>query len=329
MRIVITGGSGFLGASLARALLAAGDMAVAGWPPRPVEHITLIDRVPAAAPLRDDPRVTVVVGDLAQVLQGPDTSHILEGTDVLYHLAAAVSADAEADFDLGLLVNVDGSRAVLQACRALGTAPVVVFASSLAVYGAWPGAPMPDVVTDTTLPTPRSSYGIQKFVVEQLVADYTRKGFIDGRSLRLMTVSVRPGRPNGAASSFLSGIVREPLAGERARCPVAADTRVAVSSPERTIQGLLLAAQTSAQVWGPPTALVMPALELSVGDMVAALEQVAGADVAALVDWVPDPAVGSIVAGWPARFDPIRAHALGLVADPDYETVIRAHLASR
>lgn len=329
MRVVITGGAGFLGASLARAILAAGELDLRGAGAAPVDRVTLVDRTAPSADLADDPRVVVVQEDLLDLLGGPRRGEILDGADVVYHLAAAVSGESEADFDLGMRANVDGSRAVLEVCRGLGTAPLLVFASSLAVYGAWPGSPLPAVVTDTTLPTPRTSYGIQKFIVEQLVADYSRKGFIDGRSLRLMTVSVRPGRPNAAASSFLSGIIREPLNGERAASPVPADTMVAISSPARTLEGLLLAAQTSAEVWGPPTALNLPALEVSVGDMVAALAEVAGPDVAALVDWVPDPVIGPLVLGWPARVDPVRARALGLTADPDFQSVIRAHLASR
>ena len=250
----------------------------------------------------------------------------LADADVVFHLAAAVSADCEADFDLGIHANLEAGYALFEACRALPRPTMLVFASSLAVYGQWPGQPLPDVVTDQTLPTPRSSYGVQKFILEQLLTDYTRKGFINGRPVRLMTVSVRPGRPNGAASSFLSGIIREPLAGHRAICPVSADTEVALASPARTIEGLLRAAAVSAAEFGPPIAMNLPAVRTTVGDMVAALSVVAGPDAASLIDWIPDPAIAAIVAGWPARFETARAAALGLAADPDFASIVRAYV---
>ena len=174
-----------------------------------------------------------------------------------------VSGAAEADFDLGMRGNVDGTRAVLEHARRHRAPPVLVFSSSLAVFGAGPGAARrtrPAPVGDDTLPRPQSSYGIQKFIGEQLVADYTRKGFVRGRSVRLMTVSVRPGKPNAAASSFMSGIIREPLAGLRATCPVPPDTPVALSSPRRTLEGILRAAAVSDAAWGSRTAMNLPAL---------------------------------------------------------------------
>jgi nucleoside-diphosphate-sugar epimerase len=326
MHVVVTGAAGYLGTLLSRALLGAGPLSLVGAPPEPVTALTLVDRFSPPDDLVADPRVQVVTGDLVDLLAAPG-SGLLTGASAIYHLAAAVSSECEKDFDLGMRANVECSRLLLEAARASATKPLFVFASSLAVYGAWPGQVLPDVVTDSTLPTPRSSYGIQKFVVEQLVAEYTRKGFVDGRCLRLMTVSVRPGPPNAAASGFLSGIIREPLAGERAVCPVPADTRVAVSSPRRTLEGLLTALTAAAADWGPPTAFALPALELRVADMVAALQEVGGADAVALIDWVPDAAVRSIVAGWPARFDSERAHRLGLTADTDFTQVIRHYVA--
>jgi len=326
MHVVVTGAAGFLGTLLSRALLAAGPLSLAGAPPKPVSALTLVDRFTPPDDIVGDPRVRVVTGDLVELLAASG-SGVLNGASAIYHLAAAVSSECEQDFDLGMRANVECSQLLLEAARASETFPLFVLASSLAVYGAWPGQAMPEVVTDSTLPTPRSSYGIQKFVVEQLVADYTRKGFVDGRCVRLMTVSVRPGRPNAAASGFLSGIVREPLAGERAVCPVPAETRVALSSPRWTLEGLLKALTVSGADWGPPTAFALPALELTVADMVAALEQVAGADAVALIDWVPDDAVSDIVAGWPARFDSERARGLGLIADTDFAQVIRQYVA--
>jgi nucleoside-diphosphate-sugar epimerase len=251
------------------------------------------------------------------------------GADVIFHLAAAVSGECEADFDLGIRANLTAGYRLLEAARALGTCPVLVFASSLAVFGRPPGQPLPDVITDTTLPTPLTSYGTQKFMLEQLVADYTRKGFIRGRSVRLMTVSVRPGRPNRAASGFLSGIIREPLAGIRAACPVAPETEVALSSPARTVEGLLRAAGAAAAEWGPRTGLNLPSVTTTVGGMVRALGEVAGPDVAGLVDWVPDPQIQAMVATWPGRIAAARAAGLGLHPDPDFPAIIRAYLSEQ
>jgi nucleoside-diphosphate-sugar epimerase len=223
--------------------------------------------------------------------------------------------------------NLRATESLLASCRAAGTNPVVVFASSLAVFGASAEHPLPAVVDDHTLPNPQSSYGVQKVIGEQLLADYTRKGFLRGRAIRLMTVSVRPGQPNAAASGFLSGIIREPLAGERAICPVGAGTEVALASPARAIGGLLCAATSSGEAWGGRTAVNLPALTVTVADMVAALERAAGPEASALIDWVPDFAVARIVTNWPARFRASRAARLGLVPDPDFDSVIRMHLA--
>jgi len=258
MNIVITGGAGFVGARLARTLLARGDLALAGAAPAPIGRITLVDRSPPPKDLASDPRVTATVGDLNDVLAAAPERAVPGDTSVLFHLAAAVSGECEADFDLGMRSNFAATNALLEACRKLGTTPTLVFSSSLAVFGHSPEQPLPEVITDSTLPTPQTSYGIQKFVAEQLVADYTRKGFINGRSVRLMTVSVRPGKPNGAASGFFSGMIREPLAGVRASCPVADETPVAISSPTRTIEGLIRAAEASDAQWGPRTALNLP-----------------------------------------------------------------------
>lgn len=326
MHIVITGGAGFLGAELARRILSRRVLRVDGGPERVVRRLTLVDRVAPPADVVSDDRVRVVDVDLRDLSAGEGASGLLDGVDLIFHLAAAVSAECEADFDLGMSMNLDGSVALLQVCRRLGTAPVVVFASSLAVFGAWPGQSMPDVITDTTLPTPRSSYGIQKFIVEQLVADYTRKGFVRGRSVRLMTVSVRPGRPNGAASSFLSGIIREPLAGLPAVCPVPGNLQVILSSPERTLDGLLMAAATSGDDWGPPIAVNLPGLTVSVGEFIQALGRVAGQAAVDRVEWTPDPAIATIVGGWPARFDPGRARRLGLTADVSADAIVRQYL---
>ena len=326
--VVITGGAGFLGVRLARTLLAQGRLSLAGSAPQEITRLTLVDRAMPPADLMADPRVAVLTGDLNAILEQKEAVApvVTAQTAIIFHLAAAVSGECEADFDLGMRSNFAATLALLEACRALKTQPVVVFASSLAVFGDAPGLPLPPVIEDTTLPTPQSSYGIQKFMGEQLVADYTRKGFIQGRSVRLMTVSVRPGKPNGAASSFLSGMIREPLAGVRATCPVPPATPVALSSPARTIAGLICAAQTSDQAWGPRTALTLPALTTTPADMAAALERVAGPQATALIDWTPDPAIYNIVKTWPARINAVRAYGLDLLPETSFEEIVREYV---
>ena len=251
--VVITGGAGFLGSRLARDLLAAGSIDVAGAGARPLARVTLLDQAPAPPDLAADPRVAAAEGDLAGlVAPGQAGREALAGADVVFHLAAAVSGECEADFDLGIRANLHATEALLAACRAVGTSPLVVYSSSIAVFGGSPELPLPAVVEDGTLPNPQTSYGIQKFIGEQLVADYTRKGFLRGRSIRLMTVSVRPGRPNAAASGFMSGIIREPLAGQRAVCPVDPAAEVALAAPARAIEALRCAALVAGRGVGRP-----------------------------------------------------------------------------
>jgi D-erythronate 2-dehydrogenase len=326
--VVITGGAGFLGSCLARELLTAGSIAVAGDTAGPVSSVTLLDQSAPPADLAADERVTLLRGDLGDLLDpGRGRPGTLAGADVIFHLAAAVSGECEADFDLGLRANLRATEALLASCRALGTNPAVVFSSSLAVFGASGDHPLPAVVDDHTLPNPQSSYGVQKVIGEQLLADYTRKGFLRGRAVRLATVSVRPGRPNGAASGFLSGIIREPLAGHRAVCPVDAATEAALISPGRAIQGLLCAAASSEESWGGRSAVTLPALTVTVAEMIDALEQAAGPEASALIDWVPDPVVIRLVASWPARIRADRAERLGLTHDPDFGSIIGRYLA--
>ncbi len=324
MNILITGGSGFLGARLARTLLAQGSLALAGAPARPIQRVVLVDRVAPPADLAADARVQPLLGDLVEQLAAGALP--LAEVQAVFHLAAAVSGECEADFDLGMRSNLDATRQLLEGCRRAGHAPVFVFSSSVAVFGDSPEQRLPDVIEDTTLPTPQNSYGIQKFIGEQLVADYTRKGFVQGRNVRLMTVSVRPGRPNGAASSFLSGMLREPLAGERARCPVAPETAVALSSPGNTVRGIIRASTASAAEWGARTAVNLPALTTTVGEMAQALERVAGKEATALIDWEPDAQIAKIITSWPSRFNPKRAQALGLAADESFEAILRDYV---
>jgi len=328
VHVVITGGAGFLGSRLARELLAAGSLEVAGGGARPLSRVTLIDQAAVPPDLAAGERVTAVRGDLGELLDprgaGPGT---LADADVIFHLAAAVSGECEADFDLGLRANLRATEALLASARAAGTSPVVVFSSSLAVFGGSAELPLPGVVDDQTRPNPQTSYGAQKVIGEQLLADYTRKGFLRGRALRLVSVSVRPGRPNAAASGFMSGVIREPLAGLRAVCPVSPETEVALASPARAIAGLRRAATASDQEWGGRTAVNLPALTISLADMATALDRVAGPEVSALIDWVPDPEIARMVASWPARVRADRASRLGLTPDPDFDSIIQMHIA--
>lgn len=324
MNILITGGSGFLGARLARSLLAQGSLALAGAPARAITRLVLVDRVAPPADLAADARVQALQGDLGEQLASGALP--LGQMQAVFHLAAAVSGECEADFDLGMRSNLDATRQLLEGCRHAGHAPVFVFSSSVAVFGDSPEQRLPAVIEDNSLPTPQNSYGIQKFIGEQLVADYTRKGFVQGRNVRLMTVSVRPGRPNAAASSFLSGMLREPLAGERARCPVAPETPVALSSPGNTVRGILRAATASSAEWGARTAVNLPPITTTVGEMAQALERVAGKEATTLIDWEPDAQIAKIVTSWPSRFNPKRAQALGLSADESFEAILRDYV---
>ena len=324
MNILITGGCGFLGARLARTLLKQGALSLAGEPSRRIERLTLTDRVPPPPDLAADARVAFVQGDLLELAQARTLP--AAGTDLVFHLAAAVSGECEADFDLGMHSNLDTTRALLETSRSLGSKPTFVFASSLAVFCNVPGTALPELIEDETLPTPQSSYGIQKYISEQLVADYARKGFIRGRSVRLMTVSVRPGRPNGAASGFLSGMIREPLAGMKGVCPVPRETPVALASPATTVEGIIRAAEVTDEEWGPLTGMNLPALTTSVGEMADALERVGGKAASALLDWTPDPAVQKLVKTWPGNVASTRARKLGLQSDKDFESVVRDYI---
>jgi nucleoside-diphosphate-sugar epimerase len=322
MRVVITGGFGFMGTMVARELLATGvfrGQALTG--------LVLADRyVRRADAVAADPRVSVVEGDLLDSLPAIFADRV----DAIVHLASAVSAEAEADFDLGMTANLQSTQALLEAARRQpGDPATVVFSSSVAVYGSDPALPLPGVVSEATLPTPQSSYGAQKFICEQLVADYTRKGFIDGRVARLMTVAVRPGKPNAAASGFLSGIIREPLAGIPAMCPVRPELSVALASPRRTVEGLLRVAQAE-RGDGPGTlkgriAVNLPALSVTVAEMLDTLRCVAGDSVADLVSVDPDPAIEAIVGSWPSRFDNSRAAELGLTGDASFADVVEQY----
>src|SRR5271167_4469549 len=314
MRIVITGGCGFLGRRLALLLLERGSSL------GPIDELVLFDNAPSALSLPDDKRVTLATGDIAD--RETVRQLLMPAADVVFHLAAVVSGQAEADTDLGYRVNVDGTRAVLDACRALRACSRLVFASSLAVYG---GA-LPPLVGDDTPLTPQSSYGTQKAIGELLVNDYSRKGFVDGRAVRLPTVVVRPGRPNRAASTFASSIIREPLAGKDAVCPVSPDTVMALASPRRVVDALLHAHDLSAAAFGPSRSLQLPGFSVAVGEMAAAVRRAGGDQAYTRIRWEPDPLIQRIVSGWPQALAAPRAVALGFTADKGIDEVVQAFI---
>lgn len=322
MKLLITGGAGFVGARLARTLLARGTLAG-----KKIQHVVLADQFAPPADLLADARVSARTGALlAQCAALAE-----EGFDGVFHLASAVSGECELDFELGLRSNLDTTRTLLDAFRLQlhkgGKVPTFVFSSSVAVFGPDAAVPMPPVVTDTTLPAPQTSYGTHKLMCEYLIADYTRKGYIDGRSARLMTVTVRPGRPNGAASSFFSGIIREPLAGVEAICPVSPEVSHPVSSPGRTVDALIAVYEASRDAFKGRLALNLPALNVKVGEMLEALEQVAGKAVRARVRFERDERIAGIVANWPTGATAARAAALGLQPDTSFADIIRQYIA--
>jgi len=318
MRVVITGGAGFIGNRLARALLQRGSLTDARGRTRELRELVLLDVAPASI---SDRRASVVTGDLADpaVIERVVTPD----TDSVFHLAAVVSGQAEAEFDTGMRVNVDATRGLLERCRRLPQPPKFVFTSSLAVFG----GSLPDPVPDDAQLTPQTSYGTQKAIGELTVYDMTRKGYIDGRSLRLPTVTVRPGKPNKAASSFASGIIREPLSGVDAICPVSRDTRVWVSSPRAVVANLVVGHEAPAASFSHTRSINVPGIEVNVAEMVAALRRIAGDATAERVKWQLDPAIDRIVQTWPVRFAPVLGPRLGMRADADFDSIVRAYIA--
>lgn len=312
MQVIVTGGAGFLGARLIQTLLEE-DQRIEG---EAITRVTSIDLAPC--PL-DEPRVESWTGDIAD--KALIERALGDDTLAVCHLAAVVSAQAEADFELGMRVNLEATQALLDACRAHPRRLRFLFASSLAVFG--PGLAQP--VPEETGPQPRSSYGAQKAIGELLVNDYSRRGFIDGRVCRLPTIVARPGKPNQAASSFASSIIREPLAGQRAVCPVDPDLPLWLSSPRAVVGNLRHALQLDDAALGEWRTLNLPGITVTVKQLLDALERQAGAETRGLVDFTPDAAIDKIVASWPGGLDIARPLSLGFQADTDVDAVIRAY----
>lgn len=312
MNILITGAAGFLGARLVRTLLASHTAR---------QHPTRIVAADIVACPIDDPRVDVRVGTIAD-----DTfvASLVDGdTPVVYHLAAVLSGQSETEFDAGMRVNIDGTRSLLEAARRSAARPRFVFASTIAVFG----GTLPAVVPEDLIPRPQSSYGAAKAVGELLVQEYSRRGFVDGLAVRLATVAIRPGRPNSALSSFVSGIVREPLAGIDSACPVPLDTRLWISSPGIVTANLIHAAGVPSEALANARTLHLPGLSVTPAEMLAALEVVGGPAARARVRHEPDDRVARVVCSWPGALDDARARGLGFSADADVQSVVRQYAA--
>ncbi len=315
MHILILGAAGMIGRKLATALATASHGIS-------IARMTLADAVLPAAPAFAG-RIDTVALDFAS--PGAPAALLKGRPDIIFHLAAVVSAEAEADFAKGYSVNLDATRALFDAIRQMPDYhPRVIFASSTAVFG----APFPDPIPDDFHLTPRSSYGIQKAMTELLLADYTRRGFLDGIALRLPTICIRPGLPNKAASSFFSGILREPLNGQRAVLPVRDSLRHWFASPQSAVGFFLHAADLDLGLVGPNRALNMPGLSATVAEQIDALRRVAGQSAVDLIDVTPDPIIAAIVETWPTRFDTLRATALGFVAERTFDEIVGVYLQS-
>ena len=319
MKVLITGGGGFLGFRLALRLLERKTLSGPDAKPTPISQIKLMD---AALPPNPDPRLVCVKGDIAE--PGAIAAAMDADTNSVFHLAAVVSAGAEADFDLGYRVNLDGTRHLLEACRKLKVAPRLVFSSSLAVFG----GKLPAVVDDSITPNPQTSYGAQKVIGEYLVTDYSRKGFLDGRSLRLPTIVVRPGKPNLASTSFASGMFREPLNGAVCECPVDDTVEMWILSPGKVLDALVHAHDLPASAWGTNRAISLPGITFSVKEGVEALRRIAGDKVAARVVFKPVDRIQNMIKTFPARFETPRAIALGFSADTGIDAILKDYIAS-
>ena len=307
MNVLVTGAAGFLGTRLVEALLSNPQ----------VSRIVAAD---VAACRIADPRVDVKVGTIVDpaFVRGI----VGDGVDVVFHLAAVLSGQSEAEFDVGLRVNVDATRHLLEACRTLGRPPRFVFSSTVAVFG----GELPDVVPEDIALRPQTSYGTAKTIAELLIGEYTRRGFVDGICCRLATVTVRPGKPNSALSSFVSGIIREPLAGIDAICPVPLDTRLWISSPDVVTANLLHAARVPAAALEGRLGLNLPGLCVTPAEMLASLERAGGAAARARVRCEIDPYVSRVVFTWPGKLDDSRARRLGFQADGNFEGVVRQYV---
>ena len=315
MHILMTGAAGMIGRKLTARLIKDGRLNG-----RTIERLTLIDVVAPEVPAGFPGKSEVSASDLSA--PGVAAKAVSGRPDVIFHLAGVVSGEAETDFEKGYRVNLDGTRTLLEAVRAASYKPKFIFTSSIAVFG----APFPRSIPDDFHLTPLTSYGTQKAICELLLADYSRRGFLDGVGIRLPTICVRPGKPNKAASGFFSGIIREPLAGQEALLPVADSVRHTHASPRAAVGFLIHAAGLAAEKLGPRINLSMPGVSCTVGEQIEALRRVAGEKVAARIRRAPDELVQRIVAGWAEQLDAKRARDLGFMAEATFDDIIRAHI---
>jgi nucleoside-diphosphate-sugar epimerase len=315
LHVLITGAAGMIGRKLIERL--AREPRIGG---SPIERLTLIDVVEAQAPKGASFKTTVRTGDLS--LPGEASAAVADRPQIVFHLAGVVSGEAETDFEKGYRVNLDGTRFLFDAIRQREYCPRVVFTSSAAVFG----GPFPDIIPDDFHLTPHTSYGAAKAMGEQLLADYSRRGFLEGVGLRLPAITVRPGKPNKAASGFFSGIIREPLAGEEALLPVSEELLHSHASPRAAVGYLLHAATLDRESLGPRVNLTMPSVACTIREQIEALRRVGGNEAASLIRRVRDPLVERIVAGWPHRFAAKRALELGFVPDRDFDAIVAIHV---
>ncbi len=317
MDILVIGAGGMLGDKLVKQLALAGQLGG-----QRITKLTRHDVILPPAPPSCDFQIDTLMGDVSNAVEA--VSVIAEKPNVIFHLAAIVSGEAEADFEKGYRINLDGTRNLLEAIRAIGGGycPKFIFTSSIAVFG----APFPDSISDEYFTTPLTSYGTQKAICELLISDYSRKGIIDGAALRMPTVCVRPGKPNKAASGFFSNIIREPLVGLEAVLPVDENVRHWHASPRKAVGMLMHAAEMDLTQMGARRAISMPGVSCTVADQISALAKVGGAERVKLIRREPNETIMKIVSGWPEKFDARRASALGFVADKSFEDIIRVHI---
>jgi D-erythronate 2-dehydrogenase len=322
MKVVITGGAGFVGLLLGQRLAALGSVSNSTGEKRPIEEIVLFDIALPESKLQSlDQRIRFVTGEISNAQA---VGQLIDRKDIsVFHLASVLSGGGEQDFDLAMRVNLYGNLNVLEAARALGSRPKVVFASSIAVFG---GSHMPKTVGDITKQTPQTTYGTTKAIGELLINDYTRKGFIDGRSARLPTVIIRPGKPNKAASSFASGVFREPLNGVQCVLPVGEDTIMPVSGYRNIVEGFVKLHEAKAEELGDDRALTFPGINVTVREMIAALKRVAGNRHLGDIRVERDPVIERIVETWPTALNFERARQIGLPLDKDLDAIVRAYI---
>ena len=295
MKVAVTGGTGMIGRKLIASLLATPELIGCDGRKSEISSITAFDVIPPNPPLPEDARLNFIMGEISDA--DSIAALINDDTDAVFHLAAVVSAQAEEDFDLGMRVNLDGTRIVLERCRMLDHVPRVVYASSVAAFG----GEMPGVINDAVTPNPQTTYGVTKVIGEYLIDDYSRKGFIDGRALRLPTIVVRPGRPNKAASTWASSILREPLAGHSAVCPVTEETKMWMLSPRRVVEAFRHAQALKPEAWGSHRVVNLPGITGSVAESLQALSRAGGNSARARVKFEHDAFIQDIVDGWSSR----------------------------